>query len=59
MTQTPQPKTADLFLNQTLFNKYKVKRRLGSGTFGGVYLVEYNNKKYAMKIENTKKNFIF
>ena len=45
MTQTPQPKTADIFLNQTLFNKYKVKRRLGSGTFGGVYLVEYNNKK--------------
>ena len=57
MTQTPQPKTADIFLNQTLFNKYKVKRRLGSGTFGGVYLVEYNNKKYAMKIENTKKKF--
>ena len=47
----------DPFIGQIVFNKYKIKKRIGKGSFGYVYLVEYNNKLYAMKLENTKKGF--
>ena len=47
----------DPFINQIIFSKYKIKKRLGKGTFGSIYLVEHNNKLYAMKLENTKKGF--
>ena len=29
--------------------KYKVKRKLGEGGFGEVYLIEINNEEYALK----------
>ena len=47
----------DPLIGQIIFNKYKIIKRLGRGSFGYIYLVEYNNKLYAMKIENTKKGF--
>ena len=47
----------DPFIDQIVFNKYKIIKRLGRGSFGYIYLVEYNNKSYAMKLENTKKGF--
>ena len=47
----------DPFISQIVFNKYKIIKRIGKGSFGYVYLVEYNNKSYAMKLENTKKGF--
>ena len=47
----------DPFIGQIVFNKYKIIKRIGKGSFGYVYLVEYNNKSYAMKLENTQKGF--
>jgi hypothetical protein len=49
----------DPFINQIIFSKYKIKKRLGKGTFGSIYLVEHNNKLYAMKLENTKKRLLY
>ena len=48
----------DQFIGQKIFNKYKVLKRLGRGSFGYIYLVEYNNKLYAMKSENEKKDYL-
>ena len=47
----------DPFINQIIFNKYKIIKQLGKGSFGSIYLVQYNNKLYAMKLENVKKGF--
>ena len=47
----------DPFIGQIIFNKYKIIKKLGRGSFGSIYLVEYNNKQYAMKLENTKKGY--
>ena len=47
----------DPFINQIIFNKYKIIKRLGRGSFGNIFLVEYQNKLYAMKLENTKKGY--
>ena len=47
----------DPFLGQIIFNKYKILKRLGKGAFGAIFLVEYQNKLYAMKLENTKKGY--
>ena len=55
--QLNQKDFVDPFINQIVFNKYKIKKRLGKGSFGSIYLVEYNNKLYAMKLENTKKGY--
>ena len=47
----------DPFLGQIIFNKFKIIKRLGRGSFGNIFLVEYQNKLYAMKLENTKKGY--
>ena len=47
----------DPFIDQIVFNKYKIIKRLGRGSFGYIYLVEYQNKLYAMKLEDTKKGY--
>ena len=52
-----QNNKTDPFINQIIFNKYQIKKRLGKGSFGSIYLVLYNNKLYAMKLENKKKGF--
>ena len=35
------------------FSKIKKLKQLGAGVFGTTYLVVYDNKKYALKIQNT------
>ena len=47
----------DHFLGQIIFNKYKILKRLGKGGFGLIFLVEYQNKLYAMKLENIKNGY--
>ena len=42
----------DPLLNTIFFSKYKPIKKLGEGSFGKVYKVEYNNQYYAMKMEN-------
>ena len=46
----------DLFIGETLFNKYKLIRKLGQGSFGSIYEAQsiYSNKLYAVKIEDMK-----
>ena len=46
----------DLFIGETLFNKYKLIRKLGQGSFGSLYEAQsiYSNKLYAVKIEDMK-----
>ena len=47
----------DPLIDKFLFNKYKILKKLGKGSFGNVYLTKerYSNEFYAIKIEN--KNF--
>ena len=42
----------DPLLNTIFFSKYKPIKKLGEGSFGKVYKVEYNNQYYAIKMEN-------
>ena len=49
----------DPFIGQIIFDKFKVIKRLGKGSFGNIYLVVYNNKLYAMKLEDINKEDYF
>ena len=42
----------DPFFNNLIFNKYKPVKKLGEGSFGKVYKVEYNSHFYAAKFED-------
>ena len=46
----------DLFIGETIFNKYKFLRKLGQGAFGSIYEAQskYSNKLYAVKLEDMK-----
>jgi casein kinase I family protein HRR25 len=46
----------DPLMNTIFFSKYKPIKKLGEGSFGKVYKVEYNNNYYAMKLENKNNN---
>jgi len=49
----------DPFIGQIIFDKFKVIKRVGKGSFGNIYLVVYNNKLYAMKLEDINKEDYF
>ena len=42
----------DPLLYQTFFNHYYLNKKLGEGSFGKIYLSEYQGNKYALKFEN-------
>ena len=46
----------DKFVGETIFNKYKLIRKLGQGSFGSIYEAQSvnSNKLYAIKIEDMK-----
>ena len=48
----------DVFIGQTYFNKYKLIRKLGQGSFGSIYQAQskYSNKYYAVKLEDMRQN---
>ena len=53
-TQSRQ-KRNDPLIGHTFFNKYVLKRKLGEGSFGKIYQGDYNNEKYALKLESRQR----
>ena len=55
---TTDSESTDVFLGQTIFNKYKLIRKLGQGSFGSIYQAQskYSHKYYAVKLEEMKQN---
>ena len=51
-----EEKEQDIFIGETIFNKYKLLRKLGQGSFGSIYEAQsiYSNKLYAIKLEDMK-----
>ena len=47
-------KNYDPLLGKIIFNKYKILKRLGGGTFGSIYSAVNDNKFYAVKFEERK-----
>jgi len=41
----------DPMIGKLIFDRYKLLKRLGAGTFGSIYSAEYENKLYAVKLE--------
>ena len=48
----------DIFIGKTVFNKYKLIRKLGQGSFGSIYESQSmnSNKLYAIKLEDMKQD---
>ena len=48
----------DLFIGETIFNKYKIIKKLGAGSFGSIYEAQstYSQKLYAVKLEDMKQD---
>ena len=46
----------DPIINNIFCSKFNTKKKLGEGSFGKVYKIEYNNKYYAMKLEDRRKS---
>jgi len=42
----------DSMLGTLVFDRYKILKRLGAGSFGRIYSAEYENQYYAIKLEN-------
>ena len=46
----------DLMIGRIFFNKYRIIKNIGEGSFGQIYSAKYNNKWFALKFENRLKN---
>ena len=48
----------DILIGKKVFNKYKIIRKLGQGSFGSIYESQstYSNKLYAIKLEDMKQD---
>ena len=48
----------DIFIGETVFNEYKLLKKIGQGSFGSIYEAESLNNKilYAIKLEDMKQN---
>ena len=44
--------TEDSMIGTLVFDRYKILKRLGAGSFGRIYSAEYENQYYAIKLEN-------
>ena len=55
---TTDSESTDVFLGHTIFNKYKLIRKLGQGSFGSIYQAQSkcSNKYYAVKLEEMRQN---
>lgn len=45
----------DDLLGKQFLNKYTLKQKLGEGSFGSIYLSEYEGEEYALKFEKKSK----
>ena len=54
--KTESEEEKDLFIGETIFNKYKLTRKIGQGSFGSIYEAKSinSNKLYAIKLEDMK-----
>ena len=50
-SQSNQNQNDDPMIGKLIFDRYKLKKRLGSGSFGSIYSAEYQNQEYAIKLE--------
>ena len=48
--ETPNPKD-DPMIGKLIFDRFKLLKRLGAGSFGIIYSAEYENQLYAIKLE--------
>lgn len=56
MDQSNQSQKIDPLISKTYFSKYVIKKKLGEGSFGRIYLSESNNnEKFALKFESRTK----
>ena len=54
-SQTNLNQNEDPMIGRLIFDRYKLIKKLGSGSFGSIYSAEYNNKKFAIKLEEKNK----
>ena len=45
----------DKMIGKLIFDRYKLLERLGSGSFGSIYKAEYQNKFFAIKLEDKER----
>ena len=50
-TQTNSYSNDDPMIGKLIFDRYKLIKRLGSGSFGSIYSAEYDNQYFAIKLE--------